>query len=132
MRAVIGSSAGQLVSLAGASWVLRRHLQLSLRRLIEALLPFGGILGCATLGSVCGLAMVDAGLRPWIAAPSAMAISVASGGLVFRMVGGALSPADLRVLESSFPRISAPLVRAMRSAGLIRTENQPGASDVLQ
>ena len=123
--AVVGNTAGQLISFVAYAVLLRRFLGLAVRRTAHALIPFAGAAVVSAAACVAGIAGQRHGLDAWLSA--ALAVIVASGAavLVVRAVGGAVAPDDLVPVRSAFPRLSPPVIRGLVALGWVRSVPSP-------
>lgn len=119
--AVIGNSAGQLVALAAVSWILRRHLNVSVQATAHALLPFVAV--SFWVAGVSAGAVVARSDGLGLAAVTAGAIAAASVGglLAIRIAGGLVTNEDLTAVDASFPRAAKHGRGLLGKLGLIRT-----------
>lgn len=118
--AVVGNSAGQLISLAVSLWVLRANLSLGLREAASALIPFVGVAAASITGAVLGIVLRDHGASAVLAAVAGVAFATVVGAVVARAAGGIVTNTDLAGVQSALPRAAAPVVSTVGALGLVR------------
>lgn len=119
--AVVGNSVGQLLSLGASTWLLRHFLQLPIRDVAVAIVPFGCSAVAGTAAAVGGLLMYQHGSSVWLAALSAVVSGLILALLMVRAVGGAVTEDDLGAVGSSFPRLVGPVRGVLGVLGLVGT-----------
>lgn len=119
--AVVGNSAGQLVSLAAASWVLRRHLQVGVRASAEALLPFALASAWVTCIATAGVIARNETVNIATATLLAVALALVGSLAVIRTCGGLVTEQDLAAVDAGFPRGAQLRSRLARRLGVVRT-----------
>jgi O-antigen/teichoic acid export membrane protein len=116
--AVVGNSAGQLASLAGSVWLLRRHVHLTPRLFLAATAPFAALSASVVVASAAGVVLHNHGTALWAATLIALAASIGAGTVILR-VGRTVTGADLAAVEGSFPRAARPALDIIRRCGLV-------------
>ncbi len=117
--AVVGNTAGQIISLAVSVTLLRRFVNLSAHAVWQALRPFcwSAVAGAAV--TVGGLVAYRAGLNAWLSASTALVAGTLTAAGLIHWSGGAVNDEDLGAVRASFPRMSGPLIGCIRRLGLI-------------
>ncbi len=117
--AVVGNTAGQVISLSISVALLRRFVDLSAREVWQALRPFGCSAVAGTVVTVGGLVAYRAGVNVWLSASTAVATGTLAATGLIHWSGGAVNDDDLGAVQASFPRMSGPLIGCVRRLGLI-------------
>jgi O-antigen/teichoic acid export membrane protein len=128
--AVVGNCAGQLVALTGFTWILRRHLNLSVQATAHALLPFVAVLVWVACVSAAAVVAQSSGLDLVAVTAGAILIAAAGSVLAIRLVGGLVTDEDLAAVDASFPRAANHLRFLVGKLGLVRSEASRQPTDV--
>ena len=117
--AVVGNTAGQIISLSVSVTLLRRFVNLSAHAVWQALSPFGCSALAGAAATVGGLVAYRLGIDVWLSAATALVAGSLTAGVLVRWVGGAVKDEDLGAVQATFPRMSGPLIGCIRRLGLI-------------
>lgn len=120
--AVAGNSGGQLVALVAPAWILRRHLDLSLRAIVQAVVPFACVALWVGVVSAGALVAREAGSGTVPVALTSIVAALVGSALAIRVNGGVVTAADLAAVEAGFPRGGARASRVLHAFGMVRAD----------